>query len=595
MELRRLSLSRSLALVVILSAFAAQAAVPKPTCRTTDKTESGLDGQTTADEVDAGLNKIGFNCNTDLVGQYQGEGASWQLTAWKNCAYFDQAKNAAEANPGTVVLDVSDPTSPMATAFLSDVAMIDPWESLKVNPARQLLGGDQGTIGTPGPGFSIYDISGDCAHPVHDSTVNITGSLGHTGQWAPDGKTYYITTVAQTTASLVAVDTTDPTAPVGIALYTPPANLSPVFHDLEMSADGKTLYEATIGGFAAGPSLNGLIILDVSQIQDRVADPQISVIGSLIWGDGSIVAQNALPITIAGKPYVLFTDEGGTAGFSNACPAAGTFTYSFGVPRLIDISNPANPTTVSIIDMAVSDAVNCAAALPTQGTTGGSFGASCHYCNVDDVNDAKIAACNCFSAGLRIFDISDATNPREVGYYKPPAQGAKVLPGSQYAASAGPPGYVRPVDWASSKPSFPKDRGDTSGDLWTTTQDNGFQVIHLHTGVTVTPTTASIQTGQSTTLAAMVTGIGIYQGVNWSVTEPAGSVTSAGVFTSSTAGTYHVSAVSPIDSSAISTAIVTVTAPSSGCGVAPTEPWPALAGLSVLLYLLRRRRTERPA
>ena len=62
------------------------------------------------------------------------------------------------------------------------------------------------------------------------------------------------------------------------------------------------------------------------------------------------------------------------------------------------------------------------------------FGASCHYCNVDNVNDAKIAACNCFTAGLRIFDISDATNPREVGYYKPPAQGTKVLPGSQYAS-----------------------------------------------------------------------------------------------------------------------------------------------------------------
>jgi hypothetical protein len=596
MNFRHLGVSRGLAVVAVLSAFAAQAALSKPTCRTTDKTESGLDGQTTLEEMDAGLNTIGFNCNTDLVGQYQGEGASWQLTAWKTCAYFDQAKNATETNPGTVVLDVSDPSRPTATAFLSDVAMIDPWESLKVNPARQLLGGDQGTYGSPGPGFSIYDISADCAHPVHDSTVNITGSLGHTGQWAPDGKTYYITTVAQTTASLVAVDTADPTNPVGIALYTPPAPLSPVFHDLEMSADGKTLYEATIGGLGGSAATNGLIVLDVSDIQNRVANPQITVTGSLTWDDGSIIAQNALPITIAGKPYILFTDELGQTGFSGTCPTGANILYSYGVPRLIDISDPTNPTVVSKFDMEVSDIANCAASLLTQGTATGvpEFGASCHYCNVDNVNDAKIAACNCFTAGLRIFDISDATNPREVGYYKPPAQGTKVLPGSQYAASAGPATYFRPVDWASSKPSFPNDRGDTSGDLWTTTQDNGFQVIHLYTGVTVTPATASITTGGLAGLTATVSGIGTYQGVNWTVQEPAGIVTSAGVFSSQTAGTYHVTATSTLDGTASSTAVITVaSASTSGCSVAPSGPWPAVLSLSVLFYIVRRRRTDR--
>jgi MYXO-CTERM domain-containing protein len=602
MKLRRLSVSAGLAVVVLFSAFAAQAAVPKPTCRTTDKTESGLDGQTTLAEVDAGLVANGFNCNTDLVGQYQGEGASWQLAAWKTCAYFDQAKNPAEAHPGTVVLDVTDPTNPTPTAWLSDVAMLDPWESLKVNSPRQLLGGDQGTYGAPGPGFSIYDISTDCAHPAQKSVVNITGSLGHTGQWAPDGKTYYITTIAQTTASLVAVDTTDATAPVGIALYTPPDGISPVFHDLEFSADGKTAYEATIGGGLSFPaSENGLIILDVSQVQDRTGTT-INVIGTDTWDDGSTVSQNALPITIAGKPYILFTDESGSAG-GGTCSTAGNILYSYGVPRLIDISTPSAPVTVSKLDMEVADIANCQASLTVSGASSGAplFGASCHYCNVDNVDDAKIAACNCFTAGLRIFDISVPTNPREVGYYKPPAQGTKVLPGSQYASgnfTGSPPTYYRPVDWAASKPSFPRDRGDTSGDLWTTSQDNGFQVIHLYTGVTVSPTTASIQTGQSTTLTATVVGIGQYQGVNWTVTETGGSVTSAGVFTSSTAGTYHVNATSGLDGSAVSSAVVTVAAASSsssGCGVAPSEPWPALAGLALLLYVLRRRRGERTA
>jgi len=95
--------------------LAANAGVPLAHCRKTDKAESGLQGETTVAEVTSGKNKVGFNCNVDLVGQYQGEGASWQLTAWKNCAYFDQRLNPDEAHRGTVVVDVSDPAHPTPT------------------------------------------------------------------------------------------------------------------------------------------------------------------------------------------------------------------------------------------------------------------------------------------------------------------------------------------------------------------------------------------------------------------------------------------------------------------------------------------------
>src|SRR6266849_5866573 len=203
------------AMLTVLPALAAEATtVARASCRGGDKAESGLQGLTTQAEIDSGAAKAGFNCNTDIVGQYQGEGASWQLTAWKNCAYFDQRLNSAEANPGTVVVDVSDPKNPKPTMWLAEPAFIDPWESLKVNAARQLLAGGQRPTGTtfPGTGFSIYDISQDCAHPTLKSSIIINGSLGHTGQWAPDGKTYYITPL-QNTISIEAIDTTDPANP----------------------------------------------------------------------------------------------------------------------------------------------------------------------------------------------------------------------------------------------------------------------------------------------------------------------------------------------------------------------------------------------
>src|SRR5689334_25000963 len=81
--------------------LAASAANPAATCRPTDRPEHGYSGQTTADERDAGYPLAGpVTCNTDLVGQYQGEGASWQLTAWNNFANFAQPHPNAPNPPG---------------------------------------------------------------------------------------------------------------------------------------------------------------------------------------------------------------------------------------------------------------------------------------------------------------------------------------------------------------------------------------------------------------------------------------------------------------------------------------------------------------
>jgi hypothetical protein len=455
-----------------------------------------MQGLTTQAEIDSGAAAAGFNCNADIVGQYQGEGASWQLTAWKNCAYFDQRLNSAEAHPGTVVLDVSDPKNPKPTVWLAEPAFIDPWESLKVNATRQLLGAGQRpttTANFPGTGFAIYDISQDCAHPTRKSTIDIPGSLGHTGQWAPDGKTYYITPL-QPSISIEAIDTTDPANPVLIpcgsgttgcgtnGFFTAPANVAPLprWHDLEFSKDGNTAY-ITMFGTGTTAASNGLLILDVSDFQQRRANPAYRVVSSLTWDDGSVGAQNALPITVKGKPYILFSDEAG--GGTAACSAGKS---GAGFPRLIDITDPTKPTTVSKLMLDIHDPANCTTAVnapvqqasATATPSSGFFSFSCHYCNVDDVDNATVAACNCFASGLRIWDISDINNVKELGYLKPPAQGTKALPGSQYANSSIAT-FTRNFDWATSKPSFPKDRGMASGDIWTTSQDNGFMVVSL--------------------------------------------------------------------------------------------------------------------
>jgi len=136
----RLTSTRFLVMTLALVPLVASASIPVAHCRPGDKTESGISGDINQAEIDSGAVTKGFNCNTDILGQYQGEGASWQLTAWKNCAYFDQRRTPAPVKPGTIVLDVSDPAHPTPTKWLTENAFLDPWESLKVNPQRQLLG-----------------------------------------------------------------------------------------------------------------------------------------------------------------------------------------------------------------------------------------------------------------------------------------------------------------------------------------------------------------------------------------------------------------------------------------------------------------------
>ena len=78
--------------------------------------------------------------------------------------------------------------------------------------------------------------------------------------------------------------------------------------------------------------------------------------------------------------------------------------------------------------LEVDDPANCSMTMGE--ATNPAFVYDSHYCNVDDPHDARLLVCSFFEAGLRAFDIRNPYHPREVAYYKPPAQGTKDLPGS---------------------------------------------------------------------------------------------------------------------------------------------------------------------
>src|SRR5437899_13087260 len=71
--------------------------VPKARCGPGSRTESGLQGQTTAAErFSAGGSRRTYNCNLELAGQAQGEGANWDMAIFGACVYVATAGGAQQ-------------------------------------------------------------------------------------------------------------------------------------------------------------------------------------------------------------------------------------------------------------------------------------------------------------------------------------------------------------------------------------------------------------------------------------------------------------------------------------------------------------------
>jgi len=237
-----------------------------------------------------------------------------------------------------VVVDVSDARHPQPAAYLDDTpAGRNPHETLKVNEARKLLAVAENN----GPNFAVYDLSADCRHPVLKSSITLPGSQAHMGGWAPDGKTYY---VGQNNrgigGTLPVVDVTDPSNPKPLLTWKFTVTAGPTTST--SNASGTRLYAGQAGVFgntASSIGPDGLVILDVSDIQARRPDPQIRVLGTLFWDDQGQVEQ-MFPFTRNGRQYVVSTDESGGAGGAGGLKAACDRGASpYGYPQIVDITD----------------------------------------------------------------------------------------------------------------------------------------------------------------------------------------------------------------------------------------------------------------
>ena len=473
--------------------------VPKvASCASGDKPETALQGQVPAALRAAGFG--GFNCNLTLVGQHQGEGGNWSSAtftdgAGRTCAYYATAvPNANRQNPGVPVIDMSNRSAPMRIASLTTPAMTDPWESLRVNDRRQILIADNGQNGGGGPEVDVYDLSGDCRTPQLLASLAVGSGadggivppqsvIGHEGNIAPDGLTYYIGDIRR--GAYHAVDVTNTTKPKLIATYNI-ANLGlatgTTVHGLSTSNDGNRTYAVVLGRAVSAPGPapmpansinNGFAIFDTSDIQARKPNAQFKLISTALFQDGSF-AQHTIPVMINGKQYLVMVDEGGSAGLANEAAARAACSAGlapFPMARIYDISDEKNPKVAAKLMLETHDLKNCDQVIPD--ITGLSiFTYGSHYCSVDNRDNATALACGYFNSGIRVFDIRDPERPKEIAYYNPKSAMTSMA-GSSHAVfgqwRAGGP------DWCASRLDWDFQRRQ----LITMCQDNGLVILQF--------------------------------------------------------------------------------------------------------------------
>ncbi|MCU1592275.1 MAG: hypothetical protein JWP11_3531 [Frankiales bacterium] len=437
-----------LVLAAPTSAAAADAYPPTPgvPCDSGSQPET-TQGRVSLADVNSGRAALGYTCNAREIGHFGKTGGfrveSYTDSSGHSCAYYDTTLlfpssgyyDAVEGT-GTYVMDMTDPAHPVHVDTLRTPAMQSPHETLRLNKKRGLLAAAF-SYPTFQPGVvDVYDVKADCRHPALQSSTPL-GILGHESGFAPDGNTYYVSSLYGHT--LAAVDLLDPVVPKLLWVST---DYQP--HGMSVSDDGTRLYMTEKG---TGPGR--LTILDVTQIQNRVLNPTVPIISRTTWPNVG-TPQNAEPFTLHGHPYMMEIDEYGSGS-------------NVGAARILDMADEKSPVVISNMRLQVNQAADQAgdqkndpgASVQFQGYEG-------HYCTLPTRVDPTIVACSFIVSGLRVFDITDPAAPQEIAYFN-----GKVLPDANNPLHQGA--------WAMAAPAF----SPRANEIWYSDGNLGFYAVGL--------------------------------------------------------------------------------------------------------------------
>jgi hypothetical protein len=428
-------------------------ATPRADCLPGSVPEGPMQGR-----VPAGVDQ-GYRCNLTVIGR-AGSTGGFRVHRYVDrdgheCAYYDttllfptNALSLSLEPTGVAVLDMTDPAHPVHTATLATPAMQTPHESLNISVERGLLAAVMGNPAFAPGVVDVYDLSRDCRHP--ELMASAPASIfGHESGMALDGRTFYPTSIS--TGHTSAVDLSNPRTPLPLGQWQ--FNT----HGMSVSDDGNRGYLA---------ARDGLIIVDLSEVQARRPNPQVREISRLTWSNMTI-PQVAIPVTIGGRPYLVEIDEYSSGESGGSVAANGP---RVGAARIIDISDERRPFVVSNIRLDVHQPENRAAIAGDPGAQSPVQGYAGHYCNVPQRVEPGILACSMIVSGLRVFDIRDPFRPKEIAYH--------VAPPSTISA-AGTPIIDERANYAMSQPAFAPERGE----IWYSDGTSGFYALRMDPAV----------------------------------------------------------------------------------------------------------------
>ena len=306
---------------------------------------------------------------------------------------------------GALIWDVTDPTAPELLSILNcgyhqvDVGMyqledgrwiaalgaddVGDHEDCLTNPLSPYYD-PAAKFGGSGPeAMAFFDVT-DLRKPEALSAVGtqetaIGGS--HTIEMQSTAPIAYIVTALD--PRLEIVDFSTPEQPEIVGTLETPGNP----HAFRVSDDGTR-------GYSAGSFMQTLSIHDLS-------DPYNPVPIGVSASPRNLYTHEALPSH--GKDFVLVMDEGGyDPGYgSGYCPGTGFWLYD------LTVENAPVPLSYTVAD--ISGQTN-------EDGTGTGTPAACavHYGNINHSDDTLTVAY--YGAGVRVFDLSDPTNPAEVGH-----------------------------------------------------------------------------------------------------------------------------------------------------------------------------------
>lgn len=405
--------------------------------------EKRLQGQVPIEDQLSGRSLLGYIKNIRIVGHNNilNRGMNGNLGWVDDCAYVSAYYGAPDADDpdnltGLAVLDVANPRHPN---------LVKIWDGVPGTRESQVEGNQESRMvvvmpftssitsvagfhnpATPSVSrFVIYDVpEGDCTNLQKKGTYFFDDPLLPETIVPHEHRIWRHIIYAIVTdggigiPTLIVVDASDKDNPVLLTtwdLSDEPGMPESAGHDMDISPDGMRAY-VNLRVFTPGGSRRGLMILDTSEIAMGVPNPVIRrvtgesegemVVSPLVqWRppENTASSHTAQLVNIRGRQYVIAMDEGfgGAAG----CP--------WGWTRIIDVTDELNPIQISSFRLEVTKRRNC----ERTGLDNAQY--TSHYIGVDNAEEAKLAFFTWYSSGLRVVDISDPYDPREVGYFIP--------------------------------------------------------------------------------------------------------------------------------------------------------------------------------